>query len=78
MKEWSSGHRQEFLEEFIRLEGRGDAHLVTRCTCGAGGERAEEGPLYRCDDCAGFLMECRTCCVARHQRLPFHLIKVRY
>lgn len=78
MKEWSSGYRDQFLQEFIRLEGRGDARDVTSCPSCSSDDAAsdEEGPVYRCEDCAGFLTECRACCVKRHQRLPFHIIKV--
>lgn len=81
LKEWSSAYREEYLEELLRLEGRGNSAHVEHClSCGPSPSplTQDKAPVFRCDDCAGFLMECHTCCLKRHERLPFHLIKVRY
>lgn len=78
MKEWSGHYIQEYLDELIRLEGRGDANKLSRCPSCKPTQIDADEPIYRCDDCAGSLMECQTCCVSRHERLPLHIVKVRY
>lgn len=78
LKEWSSNYREEYLAESLRLEGRGDAAQVTHCLSCGPSSSPDKAPLFRCSDCSGFLMECQDCCLRRHERLPFHLIKVRY
>lgn len=77
MKEWSANHIQEYLDEWIRLEGRGDASELSCCPSCTPADMNREGPVYGCSDCAGFLMECRTCSIRRHERLPLHTVKVR-
>ena len=76
--EWSGkngdgiGCRQEYLSELLRLEGRGDAHeWAGRCMSCDG----DNGTL-RCEECMGGILECQACCLARHERLPLHIITV--
>lgn len=77
--EWSGKHgdglgcRQEYLLELLRLEGRGDAHQQAGHCMSCDGEDA----IFRCEDCMGGILECQLCCIARHERLPLHIIAVR-
>lgn len=65
-------HRAEYLEEMLRLEGRGDCMRATVCSsCGIG------TPGLRCKDCFGRQLVCEKCVVAQHHRSPFHRIEVR-
>ncbi|KAJ7827784.1 hypothetical protein B0H14DRAFT_2595099 [Mycena olivaceomarginata] len=53
-------HRDEYLDEMLRLEGRGNIEVYSACgSCGA------ENPAYRCESqtCYGPGMFCRTCIV---------------
>ncbi|KAJ7024853.1 hypothetical protein C8F04DRAFT_1269860 [Mycena alexandri] len=66
------GHRDEYLDETLRLEGRGDYGVYSTCGgCGA------VNPLFRCEhqSCYGPGMFCQTCIVARHEVLPTHWIQ---
>ena len=72
MLQWvSDGRPQEFLDEMIRLEGRGEAAESGCATCGA------PEAVYGCEDCWGTWLECEQCVVNNHSRLPFHRLKVR-
>lgn len=76
------GRPQEYLDEFIRLEGRGDH---TGSTCSGCRERFGEGGMdgvsgdavFTCEDCFGTFMECASCILMSHRRLPFHRVQVR-
>ncbi|KAJ7799361.1 hypothetical protein B0H14DRAFT_2295987, partial [Mycena olivaceomarginata] len=65
-------HRDEYLDEVLRGEGRGDVAIYS--FCGGCGER---DPEYRCENqaCYGTQMFCRSCIIARHQVLPTHWIQ---
>jgi hypothetical protein len=65
------GFRDEYLAEMLRLEGRGNGQLQGCMSCSSA-----EG-LYRCEDCLGGILECRSCCLQRHRYLPLHIIQVR-
>ncbi|PBK59706.1 hypothetical protein ARMSODRAFT_991083 [Armillaria solidipes] len=72
------GFRQETLLEFMRLEGRGDFADNTRCSsCRDGSyyDVAAGEALFRCEECLGTVLECQSCVVTKHQRLPFHIIQ---
>ena len=67
-----AGYRDEYLDELVRLKGRGDYAdpAGASCTgCSATG-------VYRCVDCFGQDLVCRECCLARHVRAPLHRIEV--
>ncbi|KAJ7136981.1 hypothetical protein C8R44DRAFT_552414, partial [Mycena epipterygia] len=65
-------HRDMFLDEWLRLEGRGDKEVYSTC-----GECNEINPRFRCEHqaCFGCGLFCQTCIVLRHQVLPLHWIE---
>ncbi len=76
----------EFLNETIRRAGLGNAtHKPICCRCLkqliVEGENAVAGDeqyvtdLFHCESCRPF-MECKECCLHRHQRTPLHNIEV--
>lgn len=77
METWlTEGRREEYLEELIRLEGRGDSAHENFCSsCPI--TTAQNLALYRCEDCIGTAcLECLSCIIHHHKRLPFHRVKV--
>ncbi|KAG6819829.1 hypothetical protein H0H93_008178 [Arthromyces matolae] len=68
MNEWLTNNRETFLQEFLRLEGRGG--YEGHCACGE-----ETGVDYRCLDCLYSAMECKECILANHKGLPLHRIE---
>ncbi|KAJ7899122.1 hypothetical protein B0H14DRAFT_3124170 [Mycena olivaceomarginata] len=61
--QWVQDHRQQYLEELLRFEGRGDHAKDTECRrCGKG---VPDG---------GELM-CKDCIVAAHRQMPLHKIQ---
>lgn len=61
--------RDNFLKEFIRLDGRGDQDLWEACRlCGGMAN-------IRCRDCFGGEMFCQGCTVDLHAISPFHVIE---
>ncbi|KAJ6469546.1 hypothetical protein C8R47DRAFT_989403, partial [Mycena vitilis] len=55
----------KYLSELMRLDGWG--HALPHCpACGKG------GPTFRCRDCNGGAVYCKTCIVARHEENPLH------
>ncbi|KAG1784380.1 uncharacterized protein HD556DRAFT_1435459 [Suillus plorans] len=63
--------RSSFLDEMIRLEGRGDEIPRGTCSC-----KGEEPLLYRCKDCFGVEMVCRACILQRHVHNPLHRVEL--
>ncbi|KAJ7289881.1 hypothetical protein C8J57DRAFT_1629130 [Mycena rebaudengoi] len=71
MKTWVN-HRQEYLDEMLRAEGRGDACNYDNCRrCGS------PNPTFRCEGqlCHGPAMSCKACIVASHAALPTHWVE---
>ncbi|KAJ7446784.1 hypothetical protein FB451DRAFT_1343526 [Mycena latifolia] len=65
-------YRDDYLDEMLRLEGRGDASVYSTCvSCQAA------DPIYRCENqsCHGMGLFCKTCIVAGHEVLPTHWIQ---
>ncbi|KAJ7120481.1 hypothetical protein C8R43DRAFT_1136866 [Mycena crocata] len=60
--------RDEFLQEFIRLEGVGDANEQECPGC------CIAKPTVRCQDCFGDVLYCASCCVQRHADNPLHFV----
>ncbi|KAL1940902.1 hypothetical protein VTO73DRAFT_7538 [Trametes versicolor] len=61
--------RNEYLDEVLRLEGRGRHAQRLTCPCGVG--RCE----FRCVECLGGELLCQPCTVAKHELLPLHRIE---
>ncbi|KAK6997432.1 CxC2 domain-containing protein [Favolaschia claudopus] len=64
--------RGEYLDEMLRLEGRGSPGTYSACaSCGS------PDPSYRCENqtCYGPGMFCGSCIVERHEVLPTHWIQ---
>ncbi|KAJ7105657.1 hypothetical protein C8R44DRAFT_639050 [Mycena epipterygia] len=68
MKAWIE-YRDEFLDEVLRLEGRGDA--IAYAGCGTA------DPVFRCEHqlCHGVQMWCQACLVVQHNLLPTHWVQ---
>ncbi|KAG2117119.1 uncharacterized protein F5147DRAFT_742928 [Suillus discolor] len=58
--------RHAYLDEFIRLEGRGGE---SQCRCGV------LSAQFRCEDCFSVELACRDCIVQSHYHAPLHRIK---
>ncbi|TRM62975.1 hypothetical protein BD626DRAFT_403580 [Schizophyllum amplum] len=66
-------HRNLYLDELVRLEGRGAHGHYHRCgKCGTG-----TGVVYRCrgQECQGGQMFCKACTIQNHQYQPLHWIE---
>ncbi|PPQ82484.1 hypothetical protein CVT26_012847 [Gymnopilus dilepis] len=72
---WMELHRQTYLDELLRWEGRGDAASQGQCTdCLSRCTNPPGAAEYRCDDCFVPDLTCAPCCVKRHRTNPFHRI----
>ncbi|KAJ6518389.1 hypothetical protein DFH09DRAFT_1331989 [Mycena vulgaris] len=71
LRQWAQDHLETFLQELLRLEGRGDHRSYAICReCSA--EKAD----HRCRDCfGGGELMCKACVLLRHKQLPFHRIE---
>ncbi|KAG1762145.1 hypothetical protein EDD22DRAFT_979916 [Suillus occidentalis] len=58
--------RRSYLDELIRLEGRGGE---SQCRCGV------LSAQFRCEDCFSVELACRYCIVQSHHHAPLHRIK---
>ncbi|KAJ7117958.1 hypothetical protein C8R43DRAFT_901603 [Mycena crocata] len=65
-------HRDEYLDEVLRLEGRGSRAVFSTCGCCDSAD-----PIYRCEHqmCYGPQLFCQSCIVAKHSVLPTHWIQ---
>ncbi|KAJ7793029.1 hypothetical protein B0H14DRAFT_3498562 [Mycena olivaceomarginata] len=61
--------REEFLNELVRQDGRGD--YVYQQLCAAAG-CAASSPAYRCSDCLHPCLYCERCVKFMHESLPLH------
>ncbi|KAJ6587763.1 hypothetical protein B0H10DRAFT_2233949 [Mycena sp. CBHHK59/15] len=69
---WVALDRSDFLDEFLRLEGRGDYQDQEICA----GERCHNfRPQYRCKDCMSLCLYCQSCVVQAHRATPLHRIE---
>jgi hypothetical protein len=72
MQQWLE-HRDEFLDALLWLDGRGGSLVQPGCpNCNSPGISG----TYRCEDCFGLDLVCKTCCLERHKLLPLHRVKV--
>ncbi|PPR01605.1 hypothetical protein CVT26_013324 [Gymnopilus dilepis] len=73
---WMELHRQSYLEEMLRWEGRADASTSSECPdCIARSVKAPLAAEYRCQECFLPDLVCASCCVKRHKMNPFHRIE---
>ncbi|SJL15740.1 uncharacterized protein ARMOST_19245 [Armillaria ostoyae] len=76
---WKDLYRSEYLDELLRLEGRGKYRKETSCPdCIAhskGDASALGTPSVQCRDCFLDDLVCPACCVRRHRREPLHRIE---
>ncbi|KAK7018429.1 CxC2 domain-containing protein [Favolaschia claudopus] len=61
--------RDEYLREFLRLDGCGDASEDLCPGCGV------HPPRIRCRDCHSGLLYCAECCVRNHGDNPLHVVE---
>lgn len=73
---WKDLHRQRYLEEQMRWEGRGDFMSAQCPDCRARHVESLHPAAYRCVECFLLDLVCKTCCVKRHKTNPFHRIEV--
>ncbi|KAJ7617537.1 hypothetical protein DFH06DRAFT_1012407 [Mycena polygramma] len=69
--------KQFFLDEIVRRDGLGDNMYSPRCALcqrPVGADAPDAPRFFRCTDCGDFL-QCKECCVAKHQLTPLHLLK---
>lgn len=87
LKQWTNDCRDEYLDEFIRSEGRGNFTQEHCPSCKQAGSsntflgifdpEPELGiPTMRCKDCFGSELVCKGCCVRDHLHNPLHMIEV--
>ncbi|KAI6034790.1 hypothetical protein EDC04DRAFT_2571614 [Pisolithus marmoratus] len=65
---WLSHYWEIYLQELLRLEGRGD--FVDTCA-----ECNINSPFYHCRDCFGGWMLCQECTVLGHTLAPLHCLE---
>lgn len=73
---WSS-EVTSYVEEFLRLEGLGDARNQCTCarpSCATPVNSSVAG--YRCRDCQDFSLFCAECLVLNHAAMPLHRVEV--
>ncbi|KAJ7282331.1 hypothetical protein C8J57DRAFT_1448037 [Mycena rebaudengoi] len=71
LQQWLDDDRDIFLDEIMRLEGRGAYSAQTACAGGCGSRRH----ICRCVDCVGDELYCEHCIVHKHQAMPLHRIE---
>ena len=64
-----------YIDEMLRLEGRGDLSDLSACTCGLHFDWMSI-PGYRCDDCHDMRLFCVSCFVFKYLSNPLHRAKV--
>jgi hypothetical protein len=73
MAQWVTGCRERFLDEMLRLEGRGDQQHQMKCgNCPVDTTEAR----YRCKDCFSDALFCQACLVVLHMDNPLHRVEV--
>ncbi|KAF7302510.1 CxC2 domain-containing protein [Mycena chlorophos] len=71
LERWAAMHRNAFLRELLRHDGRGEESSEFCTRCNIEGHAAK----YRCDDCLCSRLLCAGCCIEVHGQLPFHNIQ---
>jgi hypothetical protein len=87
LKQWTRDCRDEYLDEFIRSEGRGNfthnhcpscKRAANSTLCQDPFERELGMATIRCMDCFGGELVCEDCCVRNHVQNPLHMVEVRF
>ncbi|KAK7029968.1 CxC2 domain-containing protein [Favolaschia claudopus] len=74
VKKWKDRYRNDFLDEFLRVEGRGD-HVYATCICGH--PECDRGTAeFRCKDCHGCELLSKVCMLRDHRRRPLHRVEI--
>ncbi|KAF8144857.1 hypothetical protein K438DRAFT_1992419 [Mycena galopus ATCC 62051] len=73
MAQWVAHRRERFLDELLRLEGRHDHRLQTKC---ANCPRKAAEAVYRCKDCFTDALFCKACLVSIHRDNPLHRVEI--
>ncbi|KAG1763903.1 hypothetical protein EV702DRAFT_1182676 [Suillus placidus] len=68
------GFREEYLLKELRLEGRGSLTTTPCSSCSDINNNIVQEHLYRCEDCYGPEILCKSCCLSKHARHPLHII----
>ncbi|KAJ7165785.1 hypothetical protein C8R46DRAFT_900428, partial [Mycena filopes] len=68
LSNWREGKIDLYTSELVRLCGRGRANVDLCPRCGL------PGPIFRCRDCVGGTIYCRSCIVLCHMENPLHRI----
>jgi hypothetical protein len=63
---------ETFLDEFVRLDGRGEM-ATDRCR-----RCKKRKPEYRCRDCFSIELFCKECVLEYHKYNPLHFLEVRF
>ncbi|KAJ6514876.1 hypothetical protein C8R47DRAFT_961701 [Mycena vitilis] len=71
MNKWLRLLRDIYLAQMLRRDGRGDAKTDACPRC----KNADAIPIYRCADCTGATLYCKSCCVEKHVDNPLHIIE---
>ena len=74
LRQWVPLH-QEYLDELLRHEGRGDypPEHCPRCPK----DQPAGSPIMRCKDCLMGELLCTQCCRIQHAQHPLHVVEVR-
>lgn len=68
--------RDQFLAEFLRLEGPGDQDDFVCARHTNSSQPADTPATFRCLDCDGVELLCHACAVTLHAQSPLHRIEV--
>jgi hypothetical protein len=72
MREWTK-HRDQFLAEFMRLEGQGNDQSAVGCPhC----LQPDVDAVYRCTSCSSPYLVCASCILANHHLNGLHILEV--
>ncbi|KAL4256459.1 CxC2-like cysteine cluster KDZ transposase-associated domain-containing protein, partial [Pleurotus pulmonarius] len=63
-------HRDKYIEEFLRLEAPNINNICPRCSASV-----EPPNQYRCSQCFGDRLFCKTCIVEQHATNPLHQVE---
>ncbi|KAJ6483545.1 hypothetical protein C8R47DRAFT_1217624 [Mycena vitilis] len=71
-EQWARLKREIYLDELLRLDGRGDDIRQAKC---AGEGCTDTAFIYRCIDCVHTALYCKACLTQIHRRMPLHRVE---